>query len=333
MADLESALLEVLGRRTGRSDLRFARRPEPLTGGYWAEIFAFSLADPQAGFAGELVLRVMPNAVRATRDVAVQAAAAELGFATPRVCASGGPDEAFGRCFAVMERASGATVDRIAGALRRVRLLRQVPLLLADAQARLHALPVSELSAAIERRGVAPAELSVSAFLAELATVVRALAVPEQLEALAWLERARLPERVLVLCHGDLHPLNLLVDDADRATVLDWTNARLAERELDVAYTAQLFELAPLAVARALEPLIVRLGRRGSRRFQAAYPGGARLDPAKLGWYRALHALRLLANVEAARVGHGGAAPLAELHPWRIVGARASAQLREIVGG
>jgi aminoglycoside phosphotransferase (APT) family kinase protein len=330
MSDLDSALLEVIGARCGRRDLAFARRPESVTGGYWAEIFFFSLAAPPRGFAGELVLRRMPDRPRARVEIAVHRAAAELGFPTPRVRATGS-DELLGSAFLIMDRVTGATFAETRGLAERVRRIRAMPRLLAESQARLHALPVEPLVARLRERGVDPAELSVGALLGDLGAQIRALGMRELLEALAWLERTRPCERRVTLCHGDVHPNNLIVDADGSWTLIDWTNARLAEPEFDVAYTAELLELAPVDVPRALRPL-VQLGlRRGSRQFQSAYAAVVELDPRRVRWYQALYRLQILVRVEADRAALPGARPFPSAHPWRQIAPLAAARLRAAV--
>jgi spectinomycin phosphotransferase len=42
----------------------------------------------------------------------------------------------------------------------------------------------------------------------------------------------------LVLCHGDIHPANLLVDDEGRLAVLDWDGLMLAPKERDLIFAA-----------------------------------------------------------------------------------------------
>jgi len=79
LSPLERALLAVIASRSGCAGLAFARRPESLAGGYWAEISAFSLAAPPRGFAGELILRRMPSSPRTRIEIAVHTAASELG--------------------------------------------------------------------------------------------------------------------------------------------------------------------------------------------------------------------------------------------------------------
>src|SRR5258706_7295609 len=140
LSPLERALLAVIASRSGCAELAYARRPESLAGGYWAEISAFSLAAAPRGFAGELILRRMPSSPRTRIEIAVHTAAYELGFPTPRVRAFGGADEALGRSFVIMDRAGRTTLDQVQGARERVGRIRVLPRLLAQAHGRLHAL-------------------------------------------------------------------------------------------------------------------------------------------------------------------------------------------------
>jgi hypothetical protein len=65
---VRSSLIEVLGAAIGTSDVRFASEPLPLRGGFWADLFVFSLADPPPGWPAELVARLMPDAQIAKRE-------------------------------------------------------------------------------------------------------------------------------------------------------------------------------------------------------------------------------------------------------------------------
>src|SRR5258708_24347129 len=89
--ELPGRLLAVLRTATGSPHLDFAAPPEPLTGGFWAELLAFRLAGAPAGFDGDLVARVMPDPAMARKETLVQAEVARRGFPTPQVRAAGGP--------------------------------------------------------------------------------------------------------------------------------------------------------------------------------------------------------------------------------------------------
>jgi hypothetical protein len=136
-ADISGRLIEVLRNAAGEPGLNYAREPEPLTGGFWAELLAFTLADPPAGGPAELVARLMPDPALARKETIVQSAVAAAGFPTPAVRAAGGPGSGLGRAFMIMDRAAGrSALSRLDGGLTPAavpRLLRQVPDVLATA--------------------------------------------------------------------------------------------------------------------------------------------------------------------------------------------------------
>ncbi|HJY99284.1 MAG TPA: hypothetical protein VJ305_01090, partial [Streptosporangiaceae bacterium] len=86
--DIAERLIGVLRSSAGAPDLKYERRPEPMQGGFWAELFSFSLANPPAGWPAELVARLMPDPGPARKETIVQRAVAAAGFPTPFVRAS-----------------------------------------------------------------------------------------------------------------------------------------------------------------------------------------------------------------------------------------------------
>ena len=84
-------LIGVLRTAAGTPGLEYERRPEPMQGGFWAELFAFSLANPPEGWPAELVARLMPDPGSARKETIVQRGVAAAGFPTPIVRAAGRP--------------------------------------------------------------------------------------------------------------------------------------------------------------------------------------------------------------------------------------------------
>ena len=101
--DLAGQLIGVLRSATSTPDLEYEHQPEPMRGGFWAELFSFSLANPPDGWPAQLVARLMPDPGTARKETIVQSAVAAAGFPTPFVRASGGPDGGLGRAFTVMD--------------------------------------------------------------------------------------------------------------------------------------------------------------------------------------------------------------------------------------
>jgi aminoglycoside phosphotransferase (APT) family kinase protein len=135
-----------------------------------------------------------------------------------------------------------------------------------------------------------------------------------------------------VVCHGDLHPFNVLLDDSGAPVVLDWSASLLAPREYDVAFTELLLSDPPLAVPAALGPLVGAAGRLLARRFRREYvaASGVELDVESLRWHRALLCLRGLVEVAGWVAGDGVEAHAG--HPWLTLGPAFAGRLASTTG-
>jgi aminoglycoside phosphotransferase (APT) family kinase protein len=307
---LDAKLLRVLEKKTGRAQLGYATPLTGLGGGFWAALYAFELTHAPAELQGALVLRVMPTSdEQCTREAAFQSAVAASGFPAPRVALSGGRGDGLGFPYIVMQRLPGSPLPL--GALW------QLPALLGGTLAQLHvtstaALPVGGLEMV----------------LSDLTERVAPLEKFGLREALDWLLRTRPGEQRRVACHGDFHPLNLLVDAGCVTGVLDWTHAHVGEPEFDAAFAALMLRLWPLD-----KPWLPRrllkgpLGGGAARGFLRAYRSRAPLDDARLAWYECLHLLRIVARVARARTGIT-LPPLGPRHPWELAAAVAARELQ-----
>ena len=135
-----------------------------------------------------------------------------------------------------------------------------------------------------------------------------------------------------MICHGDLHPFNMLIDAHGRITVLDWSTTVLAPRALDVAFTSLMLSNPPLVVPSALRPLLRGAGRGLARRFRTLYRhhSGYTVDRATLDWFQAVVCLRALA--EASSWVHDGVVDSRAGDPWLLSGDRFAAHLRAVTG-
>jgi len=325
-------LIASLRNAAGAPGLEYARRPEPMRGGFWAELFSFSLANPPAGWPAELVARLMPDPGSARKETIVQRAVAAAGYPTPFVRAAGGPDDGLGLAFMIMDRAPGGPalsgLDGLSPAAV-PRLLRQIPELLATAMARLHALDPGLVRSELEQLRDVP--VTVDGLLAALARFARAFGRPDLADAGRWLADHPPGPSPDVICHGDLHPFNLLAD-GDRVTVLDWSTVLLAPRAHDVAFTSLQLSEPALRVPGWQRPLVRMLGRVLARRFVRDYQRQAAVTagPAELRWHQAVVCLRAL--VEVASWVHLGTAEAHAGHPWLINGPTFARRLARLTG-
>jgi aminoglycoside phosphotransferase (APT) family kinase protein len=179
--------------------------------------------------------------------------------------------------------------------------------------ARLHALDPEPV-----RRELDSADVLIKS-TADLLRIHRQLATdygrPDLAAAAQWLLDHPAPPAPEVICHGDLHPFNLLID-GDRITLLDWSVALLAPRAFDVSYTILILSEAPLRVPAWTRPLVRWFGRRVAARFLRCYQRSAAvpLDPAEVRWHQTVTCLRAL--VEVAGWEYAGEREAHADHPW-----------------
>jgi aminoglycoside phosphotransferase (APT) family kinase protein len=210
-----------------------------------------------------------------------------------------------------------AGLDGTAAIRRAPSLLRTLPAQLATAAAALHRLDPGPITAAV--RAAAPTVAwSAAEVLGQLRVGAEAVQRADVVAALDRLADDQPTPGGEVVCHGDLHPFNVLECDGD-LVVLDWTGAVLADPCFDLAFTELLLANPPLTLPAALQPVGRVAGRLLARRFVAAYTGAnpdADLGP--LSWYRAMHCARVLVEAERLRADHGpdgGGHPFAALSP------------------
>ena len=173
-----------------------------------------------------LVVRLLPSVDRveqAHREATVQAWVAARGYPAPLVLEVLAPDDGFGLPAQVMERAPGGTMlDALsARPWRAFALVRQ----LADLQLALHALPVEGWPKGTDPQQLVDQRLGLPRRAAE------ELGDPDLTDAVG---RAGglidvAASGPAVVCHGDFHPLNVVVDgEAAEGHRLDRRRTRTA---------------------------------------------------------------------------------------------------------
>ncbi|MGN6791662.1 MAG: phosphotransferase [Streptosporangiaceae bacterium] len=332
-ADLDLHVLEEVRAATGRPDLEYATKPERLTGGFWAELVAFKVADPPPGGPQDLVARVMPEPEVARKESVVQTAVAASGFPTPTVRAAGGPGSRIGRAFMIMDRASGAPLlpglNGLGALGSGLRETSRFPGVLASTMAALHAVdprPVRD-----ELAGLTGIPYTVPGMLRFLRDTAGRCGRADLVEAAGFLtDHPRPPDRD-VICHGDLHPFNVLADGG-QITVLDWSASLLGPRVYDVAFTTMMLAEPPLVVPRAVRPPLRGIGRMLARRFVRHYQtdAGSKISRDDLRWHQALVCLRIL--VEVAGWAEDGSIDERTGHPFLVCGREFAARLTSATG-
>jgi aminoglycoside phosphotransferase (APT) family kinase protein len=283
--------------------------PRNIAGGFDSFIHAVELrgdALPPA-WRGPLVVRMLPSpdrAPQAAREAEVQGWSADRGYAAPRALAVLGPDDGFDLPTQVMERAPGTTMlDAFTAKPWRARRLVDQ---LARLALRLHALTTDGFPA--DGATLVDHRLNLSRHVVSRLDRPRLAAALERAEALA----ATAMDGPHVVCHGDFHPLNVMVD-GDQASVIDWTDAGVGPREADVARTALLFHVARIAATSGVERQALRLaGPWLSKRYLHTYRAGAPLDAERMRVWEVLHGVHGWAQVEMLHAGGFDGASSAE---------------------
>ncbi len=279
-ATIAEPLIAALRRQLKAPALEYAEPPTPIGQGGQARIMAFSLADPEAQThwgTVPLVCRIEldpaidPGEMR--RSAALHHILSDQGFPAPRIVAIGDQADGIGAPFTVMERLSGESVEVLveqftflwAGTLVVAAIFNlslQLWLVLFGGGAmgvfllawftarllrRLHAIPLTTL---INHPDLNPAAMALhsgnKAKLDELYHAIAESSATELEPGLVWLyEHVPVDDGRNVLCHGDFHGGNVIIDFKGKTGILDWPRSVIAAREFDLAWTLLVDAFVP----------------------------------------------------------------------------------------
>jgi aminoglycoside phosphotransferase (APT) family kinase protein len=325
-------LLDTLRDATGRSALGFAAPPTRLTGGFYAEMLRFRLADPPVDLDRDLVARIVPNPAAGVWEATIQRAVADQGLPTPAVRLTVDETGPLGRYLIVMDAVDGQPpmaglgIGTIAGQIPN--LVRHLPDQLARVAADLHSLDAEPLAEQLDTLDTT-FPTTTAGFIEEQAGYAEALDRPDIAAAAARLVATEPLSTVRAITHGDLHPFNLLVT-ADGTSLIDWTVARIAHPGFTLGFTDLMLANPPIPLPKAGTALLRPVGRNIAKRFLSTYRTltdgtPAAVDDENLEWHRKVHALRIL--VELAGWDATGTRPTRG-HPWLILEPIACRELR-----
>lgn len=322
-------LLAAIRSTSTTAALGWAHPPTALTGGFWAQMWRIRLSGAPEELSGDLVARVMPDPVVAERETIVQAGLARAGFPTPAVRLAAGPGAQLDKAWMIMDFAPGqpllSGLSGPAALIRLPKIARAMPYLLATHAADLHRIDPGEL---LEALG---SDDGAGELLGRLSDNARQLAAVDLVSLADWLRTHRPRGEVGVVCHGDLHPFNILTDPSGD-TVVDWSSAQIAHPTYDLAFTSLLLSHPPLVAPRPLRPVVNLIGKALGRRFLRSYEAAAHttIDSAQFEWFTSLHALRILTEI-ATWVAQGELADRSN-HPFLALRQPLRAQLATATG-
>jgi aminoglycoside phosphotransferase (APT) family kinase protein len=287
-------LLEFLRGEFRDAALGYAEPPVPMLGGFDARIYGFRLEARTEALAKPLVLRVLREshgAAQAKFEAAVHNGVAELGFPAPRALATCTDTEILGRVFVVMERVPGRNM---LDAMFRPGFQR-LPAMLARAQAALHGCDATHFRAFVDRCADAARIGTVDRDLQQVEVSIRRASLEGLSSTQRWLvEHKPRESESPVICHGDFHPLNVLVSGRDVTGVVDWSWVHLADPEYDVGATVALFTQGPVEMPAFIRPIIGSIRRGMMRAYLRAYARERSLELDRVSYYEALRCLGFL---------------------------------------
>lgn len=270
---MAGGLLAWLRERLADPRIGYAVPPRRLPGGTDTRTYRFRLRGAPGGALAEtLVLRLYLPAHgvdRALRESRIQQAVANAGFPAPAVHLVCQDPSVLGGAFFIMQFLPGESLQSAPP--------EAVPALLADAHLALHRLDPAPVVRALMDQGEDAAPRPPKrdhALIAAYANRFRSLA-----PVLDWMadNLPPAPSRPS-LCHGDFHPLNLVVRNGEVTGVFDWPDFMVADPVADVASTLTLGILA-----RHLYPESVR--HRVWQRYLEHYTGESPAHPQALQYY------------------------------------------------
>ncbi len=320
--EIARALVAHLRRVLGEPSLGLAEAPAPLGGGFDTEIHAFRLQGAPPAWAGALVLRVLRahhDPGRVLREEATQNALADLGYPAPRVLLATRDPTPLGAAFLVMERRPGRPlVERPLG----------MGGVLLEAQLRLHSFDPTSFARALGEAA------TFDGYLDALERRLSAAGLAGLAPLLTWLGRRPRPEAPPVICHGDLHPQNVLVDADGVSGVVDWPNAILADPAFDVASTRLILRFVPAELVSTSRPLrwLAHAGQPLlAYRYLAGYRRRRPIPRERLAYYEVAAAMRALVRAGESRCRAPGASPPSALDRSPYA-ARLLAHVRALTG-
>ncbi len=290
----------------------------------------FRLEEAVSPFDQPLVLRLTHDERDTAREGIIEDGVAERGFSAPPVLLRGGSSSPFGRPFLVTPLSPGVAFNETITVRSAIGAFRRLPDQLAAAMLALHRVPTENITARLTAEGWEPDRLDSLAALADIDDYAEQANSSDLRRRAALLRKSQPSFARPVVCHGDLHPFNLLFEGDEFTVVLDWELATVADPAYDVGRTLLLLRQAPYPMSRitrtVIQPLATALARRFERRYRERNP----LDDLNVRWHEALHSLRTLAIVEVGATLASGSRLRRTADVWLPVASRLKHRFAEI---
>ena len=287
LAQISADLIAYLRAELNDAMIDYDTPLTQITGGYETYTCHFKLSGVQGELSKPLVLRLFPQFYgpdRAVWESTVQNVLADEGYPAARVYFTCPDMTILGGAFFIMAFLPGETMAMAAPA-------ETTPDMLGKAHAALHSIDPEPLLKSLRERGFEEHRYRLDGRLGWLNDMGNKY--PWLREGVDWLLNNRPPESErLSICHGDFHPLNILVKEGKVTGVLDWPGFIIADPVLDVAYTVVLITIPVKYLFPEVE------WKKLAKIYLASYSATSPLDRKSLAYYRVVRCI--LAFIDGA---------------------------------
>jgi aminoglycoside phosphotransferase (APT) family kinase protein len=302
---LSNALLAYLSSKIGGEPLAFDEEPTPISGGFDTAIYGFRLQGAEDDFSSPLILRIYRDggAAQARFETIVQNTVADQGYPTPRILLTCEDASILGGAFTIMGRIIGIPMlDKLMSFA-----MFRMPTILARIHANLHTLDVHPLQDELRRAN--RADYRGTTFEGNWLALIEHARLEGLRVGHEWVISERPPTAAHTICHGDLHPLNIMLSGDDVAGVLDWPNARIEDPAWDIGATVALMSHGPVELPPPAIPFVNMVRRRLVASYLREYTKLRPLDADAVRYFEAARLLGFLIEVGVVRRSRAGDIP------------------------
>ena len=285
---LSAKLIAYLRDELENPEVDYAENLEQLQGGYETAIYRFQLKGLEDTYPQFLVLRLYPQFYgiqNAIWESKVQNVLAEAEYPVARVHFVCTDMSILGGAFFIMDYIPGQPLMSAA--------LETVLEILGTTHAELHKINPAKLIVMLQEAGISEYGYQLESRFETLKQ--KADKFPWIREGVDWLLDHRPPQpKRLSVCHGDFHPLNILVKDGVVTGVLDWAGFVIADPAFDVANTLVLTTI-PIKHLIDLPKEVAAIDwNLAAEQYLLAYQQHRELDQTNLNYYRVRRCLLAL---------------------------------------
>jgi aminoglycoside phosphotransferase (APT) family kinase protein len=252
-----------------------------LKGGFETQIYRFQLKGAQKELSKPLILRLYPERYgtgNAVWESTIQNALAAEGYPVAKAQLVCTDMAILGGAFFIMDFLPGKPMVSAP--------IETIPELLGRTHAALHTKDPQRLIKSLREQGFQTGAYLLDSKFGRLND--KANRFPWLRGVVDWLIANRPPEpEQLAICHGDFHPLNILIKDGVVTGVLDWPGFIIADPTLDLGTTMVLATIPFKYVAPTLGLDFSNVDFEAfAEQYLDAYQAEKSLDRSYLGYYR-----------------------------------------------